>query len=1217
MKYSIKFLTAALAMTALASCSDNLGYEGRVSQVSKDGMTGTLISPEIEGAGTRVGIQTDRKVVWAEDDAVQVYSLGKFTYNSYVVSGGAGTERADLTVEKKQNNETSDLYAVAQPKGNLDARISATKDAKPLIMAKIPSEYDWATVQDAGVAYKVPAPYWGKVLDPSEDNFSCKFRALTAYLMLDLKDLPAGTQSIMVTTHEDFLLNGNVMAGGENEPLSGSFDGELYEPIETEPLYVENGPAKLKKSPLLASQDFFRINFEPSEVDVDKTLFIPVIAQKYRKLYVIAVKEYNKGNYDIADGEILKVWENDEFVVNKVKPLSLDAEVVYDGTDPAELSNWIAAAADCNHTVRVRVTNDLAAGNLFIDKTLSNNNVQITFDVQQTNPLTIVEATGDVVSKVGKDVKWGDPVNPAALTNNGDKARTVSVDYAWGATGNINFYLPTSYVDICAEAPVTGQVQILAAKSKDMAKPMSPARDIDVKIDPDKAPTEDNLRITNNKAKDAPIVVHSAAQAITTFAQVFVMPQSKSSAIYVYNPETEITELGIGTRNPGALRLTDALVGTIAYEAAIGGSVITVSTAANIYTDGSAAIKNLVGGGNNVKLQADWTQRGLTVEAVAAGYDQAQIYTAAQLQGVGLAAGSALAPAVYEYKIADKVTDMWLGGETYPWIGASMQQLNRDLSPVVGDPARVALTRNIVIDGNFKGLYNLKLNIDDPYFNDPHSCCTTCSSADVKLSENLGLIRSIITTGKVTVKNFRLNDVEIKTENNKIPNVGSLTGFVYAGNDILLDDNETSNVRVSNIGGFAGGQFGYVWNTNGNIVLKGSVNKKVNSETDVNKRFVKTVGSNAGGFIGKVASNKGYFWSQTNTVDLLEVSATNGSNVGGIAGAVEYGATDNRIFGTTNVTIREKMFATELAKEATNKTRLNENSGNNVGGVIGFIKNNNNIAATDVNEIYIYGSLTATVKEMTAKNQFVGGLIGSADMVKFDANDDANNKAILKIATIDGSTIKVNVTKMTAVNGFAGGLVAKMISGDVKILKDAANATAETVDVEIGALNTAFAGAGVIGENTDAVLIKGAEDNLDKLTVHVENWSNTWAKDNNGIWEGPKFESGHAAMTSVVLKKLCGSFAHIIGHQNEDFDIWKAFVTIDKSGEGNKDGISNPTKKALLFPLHTDATNTVGVATDMYWGDEAGFVGFSNKTGSYLVNGQKHADQQYNYRKNY
>jgi hypothetical protein len=306
------------------------------------------------------------------------------------------------------------------------------------------------------------------------------------------------------------------------------------------------------------------------------------------------------------------------------------------------------------------------------------------------------------------------------------------------------------------------------------------------------------------------------------------------------------------------------------------------------------------------------------------------------------------------------------------------------------------------------------------------------------------------------------------------------------------------------------------------------------------------------------------------------------------------------------------MFATELAKEATNKTRLNENSGNNVGGVVGFIKNNNNIAATDVNEIYIYGSLTVKVEEegMTAENQFVGGLIGSADMVKFDANDDANNKASLRIATMNGSKIKVNVKNMTAKNGFAGGLVAKMISGDVKILKNTANATAETVDVEIGELNTAFAGAGVIGENTDAVLIKGAEDDLDKLTVNVTKWDNTWR---SGLGVGARFEEGYAAMTSVVLKKLCGSFAHIIGHQNEDFDIWKAFVTISPAA-----GIADATKKDyLLFPLHTDATNTVGVATDMYWGDLFGYVGFSNKTGSYLVNGQKHADQQYNYRKNY
>ena len=104
----------------------------------------------------------------------------------------------------------------------------------------------------------------------------------------------------------------------------------------------------------------------------------------------------------------------------------------------------------------------------------------------------------------------------------------------------------------------------------------------------------------------------------------------------------------------------------------------------------------------------------------------------------------------------------------------------------------------------------------------------------------------------------------------------------------------------------------------------------------------------------------------------------------------------------------------------------------------------------------------------------------------------------------------------------------------------------------------------------------------------------------------------------IVIERLCGSFAHIVGHQNEDFDIWKDYVTIlPEVNNPGEVGIPNDTKKALLFPLHTDATNTVGISTDMYWGDMFGYVGFSNKTGSYLVNGQKHADQQYNYRKNY
>lgn len=1203
-----KFMTAALAVTALASCSDTLDFDKQGLSSLREGDIVATLAPFQEEAGTRVGIIPGGQVVWAEDDEVRVYSLDKLTFNSYVLdenqpSGqGAGYPTAAMKENIIQDPTSSDDYAVAQPKDSKAARISSSDNGKALLEAKIPTEYEWATVQDAGVAYKVPSQYWGKV--KSTDPFTCDFHALTGFIKLDLADIPAGTNSIMITTHEDITFGANenpnaqgavVEKGGANEPLSGVFEAELVD---------EN--SKLEASEDLNAKDYFRINFDASEAKMDKILYIPVIAQQYQKLYVIAVKEYGKSKYAIKDGEVLKVWENEEFKVNVARSVALGAAIVFDGTDPAVLSNKIAAAYDGKHTVRVKATRALEAGNLYIANNMPKNNVQITFEAEQTNALTIVEAPAEVISAMAAQVNWGDP---AALTDNGDKARTVSVDFKAGATepAAINFYLPTSYVNISAEAPVGGLVQILAAKS-DMAKPLSPARNVEAEL-------SDGTTISNNEAKDAPIVIHSASQAITTFAKVFVMPQSKSSAIYVYNPETQITELGIGTRNPGALRLTDALVGTIAYENDIQGQPITVSTAANIYTDGSAAIHNLVGGGNNVKLQADWTGRGLTVEAVAAGYDQAQIYTAAQLQGVGLAAGSGIGAPEYEYKIADKVTDMWLGGSKYPWIGASMQRLNRDLSPLptprtaLANPMQamnamneLMLDRNIVIDGNHKGLYNMVLSIDDPYFSDPHSCCTSCAANDVKLTENLGLIRNIYTTEKVTVKNFRLNDALIDSKNYEIPYVGSLTGSILAGKDVELNDNETSNVRISNIGGFAGGQFGGVMNTTGNITIKGSFNGKVNGETAVDERFVKTVGSNAGGFIGGAVAAQGYFSATDNEVDLQEVSAEKGSNVGGVAGAVLYGMSDdkNGIGGATKVTI-PVLFATELAKEATNKTRLNENSGNNVGGLLGKVENIQ-LGARDDNYFYVRDNVTVTVADnLTAANQFAGGLIGSVDMVKFDANDDDNNKAVLRIATVE-STINVNVKDLEATNGFAGGLVGKTISGDVKVLRKVANDKFEKVNVTVGTLKTAFAGGGVIGENTDDVNIQGVETG-DKLTVTVNGWENTWP--------AARFNEGYAAMTSVTLKKLCGSFANIIGHQNENFDIFTAYVTCDP------ELISDATKKALLFPLHTDATNTTGVSTDPFWGDTKGYVGFSNKTGSYKVNGQRHADQNYNYRKNY
>ena len=240
-------------------------------------------------------------------------------------------------------------------------------------------------------------------------------------------------------------------------------------------------------------------------------------------------------------------------------------------------------------------------------------------------------------------------------------------------------------------------------------------------------------------------------------------------------------------------------------------------------------------------------------------------------------------------------------------------------------------------------------------------------------------------------------------------------------------------------------------------------------------------------------------------------------------------------------------------------------------------------------------------------------------MLKDGVNDDANDKAVLRIAYFSGDQLQdvdVNVEALTATNGYAGGLVGRNVSGDVSIINDYLSSDKKlnsTVDVTIGSLNTSFAGGGIVGENNDRVFIS-AENGLttalaDQLNVTVNAWTNTW--------DGSNFDGSYATMSSAVLNKLCGSFSHIIGHQNELFNIFNGHVN---TGSGNATAtlIADATKKNLFFQKHTDATNTVGVTTDPFWGDFWGYVGFSNKTGSYLLNGATdHGDQYYNYRHAY
>ena len=179
------------------------------------------------------------------------------------------------------------------------------------------------------------------------------------------------------------------------------------------------------------------------------------------------------------------------------------------------------------------------------------------------------------------------------------------------------------------------------------------------------------------------------------------------------------------------------------------------------------------------------------------------------------------------------------------------------------------------------------LSINDPYFKDPHSCCTTCGDMSVKVTEDLGLVRCIITTGAATVKNINLNDVLLESNVN-IDNVGAIVGEIGAEGNVTLATNNATNVRIETLGYNIGGQVGNLVTRAATDIDDVLVGQEV-VETGTSDLYVKSTGSNVGGVIGNLEST-GAVTVDNAIVHLDEVSATYGSNVGGLVGDMYFEA---------------------------------------------------------------------------------------------------------------------------------------------------------------------------------------------------------------------------------------------------------------------------------------------------------------------------------------
>ena len=1337
MKKISKFMTAALAVVALASCSDELNLEKAAVEARQNADLVARLATDNDSP-TRIGIANevtdngrlvDFDLFWSEGDQVRVFTLESQTYNTYKLDPAtSGTiEGAFKKVGDFKTDLNGKLYAISE--GQFVYSISpdpaGNEDGDPLLTMTIPASYDLdETYLELEGINKFPAPYWGEatiadaatVETPGYDKqIDADLKGLTAFLRIDARSLPVGTKAIVLTTHgaeshpdpwgklEGFQLmsaaevqsrygktpeqttrdewmlwyqsGSDYITGGQSEPLSGTLNAILKE------------GAALQYSDLLVSRDTIRINLENipeivgtgvtnlstgqeiTEVENgDKVIYVPIVAGLYKDLHVIAVTHDSPFSYQWI-GEEIQRYTDEVFKVNTIKQLIMKVNVdVSDCTTWKQLSDkiYIESLENPGRILNVDIPAAVVASStsgpglniLYVDNELIHNDLVLNWPngVDVPTQLTIQEATAGEVNPYTGWVNW---YGTTGVMDPDEAERYITLNLDQDDCQAIyEFQTPTSIVTVGTNEGLNNTkatVKVTAASCNNMV-PNSTIND------PTIYPGVSGRDLVESGApalmnrKNATVFVKNGIKALD------IMPQTEGD-VYIYSGGYQQTEiynaLNIRTENPIKIRLSDALVYNIwALDAGINNkryvfttgssaigyvgtltSAITDPTIADPFTEASPLTAGNLGlpeylTPKNFHVVAYWTgaalQEDMTIHGgagVIATYDKALVYTAAQLASVG-------EETTKDYAIpAGVVTEMWLGGSYFPWIGAQVD------------------VANFKFDGMRVSLQNMMLDIEDKTFTDPHHCCTSCGETrKISVDKNLGLFRSIINETTVELDSINLNDVFIETEV-PINNIGSIAGLI-ASPDVTMTKNQVGEVKIdvngSCIGGmvgqlagkeilmngtptlgtaakllmndnqvtskdddkdtgwiisdkdFVGGQIGFAYVSTANInnslvslkdqITAGSKTYKSNNMVPPGaSAYVPAVEtqdvSAAGGIVGgMVATTSADF--EKPVVEVINQIYGDEAYVGGIGGTIASPE------GT--VKINEGKVTTKLIESGDNgyvggavgqltdrgstiiKNQVNVDEiladDNFVGGVAGRVDDSSAAADFSGNKVKGTAALDSKTKIYTPE-QNAGGLIGLSNM--------PNTSAVMTIA--DAS---VTASLIEATEGYAGGEIGTQHDGRVNIGVYNAASQFET-NINVDKLSGAYALGGLVGDNEDKLYVYTNHDKIGGVDVYskVNLAIMDWETKKDAAYYDEDNETDHRS----------GTMGNIVGYLDQNLNIQET------TGDMNvTDKLDSAKKKQVFFWNHKNRKYTTDEYA-YYWGDTNGYVGWGH-SGNYNIN---------------
>ncbi len=957
---------------------------------------------------------------------------------------------------------------------------------------------------------KFPAPFWGIAEEKEDGSIDVPVTALTAFLRVDVDALPEGTEYIVLVTHGDKVKTGEMVGGevkldkhgyqliapnadgtyrtlknadnatfedtnawwgdendekpgvpfvygGGSEALSGTFNCVLKTGVKDTQLGVDEGiDIEEEEEDEYGMGGVSRlVNRDELVIKVDKNtgaFWVPVIAGTYKQLDVLAVAYKSTYSYRYV-GTLIKSYKDYEFI-NGDKYYLTQSITNFDEADFYDINEAIekqfnkqgsSSAKGMMTTTYINVGKltkhpgrEYEGENIFT-KGWPNNDPRWNLWKNYIR----VKGNGKLVINIGE---IDDNYLSATYIDSKDKLKvsdeqpesadtkskvTINMPAKWAEseTKLLDVYLPTYNATI---ATLDG------APAKKLV--------VDALGSTTKVVTGHNL--LNNDKTDIKDSKDAAIEVVSSIKQLNVMDGTKGD-VYVHSAtaDTEISDaLNVLTHYPIDVRISDALVNWVTFTDRTDYSYV--------YTTGNAAIKHITNDAGDaapefVHHQSYWTEAALSEYAIKKGYDQSDVYTVAQLASMGEVNTK-------KYKLNDITTEMWLGGETYLWIGPEV---------IVDD---------FEFDGNNVSLQNMTMQTlahkaafkgEKIYIADPHLCCTSCGwklddhvlkttedDKDVEVTA-FGLIRTINNTTSATVKNVNLNDVDLQTTKS-INNIGSLVGAAVSGT-VTFTDNYVGRLKIDVAGDHVGGMIGFV-NATKRLVFDGE--NEVNGTTG-QSGYIKTAKGYVGGLIGAL-NVKG-----TDKVKIKKSKGSSGST--GTSETSDPGTSDSGNTGTSETSDPGTSGNTTGGGVTGNTSDMNQGNG---GGSRRFAYENpiefrDEVEPTEVTipeteyveietiatigKVNIQGAkvdlkTTGEKSGITGKKSYAGGLIGNG---------------VAKAAEISNNEAKVSATGVVSEESYAGGVAGKWESNAGRLEMEN-----NTVDLTAVKATKSYAG-GLAGES--------------------------------------------------------------------------------------------------------------------------------------------------------